>query len=210
MLLNSLQCKSQNSETATIIYIIQTIYLQKKNIKTVHFRICILIKFTHWWWWWHASTAAKYSRTLMLFLVKSLLEKGEEKERHKKWGHTKQGSVRLPSTLYDCWTAPVPASPGFIPCTMNDECIIWRGRHIKTATIWTKVFLALRLLTCCMSNHVALFMTEVLIRSWHVCLTATQTLRESSTWMDTDMTTFNVWVWIFPYCLFINMQLFKL
>ena len=147
----------------------------------------------------------------MLFLVKSLLEKGGgEGVKHKKWGHTKQGSVRLPSTLYDCWTAPVPASPGFIPCTMNDECIIWRGRHIKTATIWTKVFLPLGLLTCCMSNHVALFMTEVLIRSWHVCLTATQTLRESSTWMDRDITTFNVSVWIFPYCPFINMQLFIL
>ena len=130
---------------------------------------------------------------------------GGQSERHKKWRHTKQGSVRLPSTLHECWIAPVPASPGFIPCTMNDECIIWRGRHIKTATIWTKVFLALGFLTCCMSNHVALFMTEVLIRSWHVRLTATQTLRESSTWLDTDMTTFNVWVWIFPYCLFINM-----
>jgi len=51
-LFNSLQCQSQNSQTATIIYIIQTIYLKKKKkknkpITTVHFRICILIKFNH-------------------------------------------------------------------------------------------------------------------------------------------------------------------
>jgi len=45
----------------------------------------------------------------MLFLVKSLLEKEEgrgererEREGHKKWGHIKQGSVRLLSTLYYC------------------------------------------------------------------------------------------------------------
>jgi hypothetical protein len=37
-LLNSLQCQSQNSETATIIYIIQTIYLKKKNYKNSTFQ----------------------------------------------------------------------------------------------------------------------------------------------------------------------------
>jgi hypothetical protein len=85
--------------------------------------------------------------------------------------------------LHDSRINTVPASPGFIPCSMNDERIIWRRRYVKTATIRAKVFLALGLLTCRMSNHIALFMAQILIWSWHICLTATQTLRKSSTWM---------------------------